>query len=189
MRLRMSLLVLVLALAVIATACSGDDDGGDATTTTADAAALESDTDDGDGTSSDSSGSSGASGTEENTSDATTTTVDLSVSVPEYSIVQREPGDEGDIVVVELDPESYDSLNDIDLQNVIADIVDEFPPVYEAYVIDSPDVAELVLLPADELDAEGQRLLDIHYLARLEEGFRIVYVGPFEDAASTILGS
>ena len=40
-------------------------------------------------------------------------------AVPTFSIVTREPGDEGDTVVVLLDPESYDTLTDIDLQNVL----------------------------------------------------------------------
>ena len=31
--------------------------------------------------------------------------------------------------------------------------------------------------------------LDIGYIARLEEGFRIVYVGPLEDSGVAILGS
>ncbi len=42
--------------------------------------------------------------------------------------------------------------------------------------------------PAD-IDEEGQRLLNLHYLVRLDEGFRITFVGPFSDSGSSTLGS
>ena len=34
-----------------------------------------------------------------------------------------------------------------------------------------------------------KRILAVHYLARLEDGFRIVYLGPFEDSGTAVLGS
>lgn len=125
------------------------------------------------------------------TTTSTTTTIAPSTVIPafpEYRIVQRIIAPEtGDIVVLLLDPHSYTSLSDLDLYDVIADAADRFPPIFEAYVVDSQAAADAVLL--EDPDADQLRELAAHYLARLEEGFRIVYVGPFEDSEEAVLGS
>jgi len=120
---------------------------------------------------------------------SSTTLAPLSAPVfPDYRITQRIIAPEtGDIVVILLDPTSYTSLSDLDLYDVIADAVDRFPPIFEAYVVDTRTAADAVLV--EEPDGEQQRELASHYLARLEDGFRIVYVGPFEDSEAAILGS
>ncbi len=103
-------------------------------------------------------------------------------------MVSRTDGNEGSTLVVLLDPESYDSLTDIDLQNVVAGVVEsEDEPVLEAHVVDDPEVADYVL--AENPNPRQTRQLDIHYLARLEDGFRIVFLGPFSDTGSVVLGS
>ena len=107
--------------------------------------------------------------------------------MPAYTILSREVGEEGDTVVVLLDKESYLSLSDIDLANVLTDLVDRFPPILTAHVIDDEAVAEAVL--ADEATEEEQALLDIHHLVRLEDGFRMVFLGPFADLPIAIIGS
>ena len=117
-----------------------------------------------------------------------TTTTSAAPGLPAYRIAYREEGETGDTVVVVLDPASYTSLSDIDLQDVIRDVYDEFPPVATAHVVDSADVVNLVLVDRELLESE-QALLDEHYLARLEDGIRIVYLGPFEDFPIAILGS
>ncbi|NNF65673.1 MAG: hypothetical protein HKN07_15625 [Acidimicrobiia bacterium] len=128
------------------------------------------------------------------TTTSTTEAVDTTVAdpppelgLPEYQIISRTPGEGGDTVVILLDPTSYDLLTDLDIQNVIGDVVERFPPILEAYVVDSNEVAEAVLLadPSEEQAA----LLDQHYFARLEEGFRMVFVGEFSAAGDAILGS
>ena len=107
---------------------------------------------------------------------------------PEYRIVERIVVPEtGDTVVLLLDPASYTSLSDLDIYEVIADAADRFPPILVAHVVDSPEAAEAVLL--EEPDAEQQRILEVHYLARLEDGFRIVYLGPFEESGTAVRGS
>ncbi len=174
----------LIAGMVVVTGCSGDD-GSESTTTTSSSGPAGGATtvvgaDDTDAT---------AATTPEA---ATSTTTQLPATtapfeVPGFTIVSRTPGEEGDTVVVLLDTDSYESLTDIDLQNVIADVVDEFPPVYEAHVVDSPVVVDFVT--AEELDDEQQQLLNVHYLVRLEEGFRIRYLGAFEANGVTILGS
>lgn len=155
-------------------ACSGDDEGEGTTTT---APPLSSTTTTTRGGTADPGGTTG--------SVETTTTVGSALSLPAYEIVRRDPGDAGDTVVVVL--ESDGTLTDIDLQNVVADIVDRFPPIYEAHVVDSPDAAAVVLDEAP--DAATLALLAEHYLVRLEEGFRIVFTGPFSTINSTVLGS
>ncbi len=120
------------------------------------------------------------------TSTAPTTTADLSdpPEFPEYTIVSREDGEAGDTVVVLI---GEGTLTDIDLANVLADVVDRFPPILTAYLVDHPDAATAVL--AEEPTAEQLELLDRHYLVRLEEGFRMVFEGPFADTPDVILGS
>lgn len=176
-----------VAVALIAGACSGDD--GSDTTTTSSGAPTDGETT---LTTSASVGDDGENGSGQDESGTTTsvpstTTTLAAFSVPAFTIVKRTPADEGDTVIVLLDTESYESLTDIDLQNVLSEVVDEFPPVYEAHVIDSAEVIDFV--NAADLDDEAQQLLNVHYLVRLEEGFRIRYLGQFEANGVSILGS
>lgn len=90
-------------------------------------------------------------------------------------------------MVLLLDPASYTSLSDLDLYEVIADAVDRFPPIFEAHVVDSQDAVSAVL--AEVPDEDQLKTLELHYLVRLEDGFRIVYLGPFEDSDDAVLGS
>lgn len=177
--MRLRTLLALLVLAALAASCSGDD--AEDTTTTASGGA---------GAATTLPGVTSPGGTSgEGIGDTTTSsTVDLGEPVtPEFSIVTREPGDDGDTVVVLLDDETYESLTDIDLQNVISEVVDDFPPVYEAHVVESQAAADAVL--AEEPTPEQQQTLDNDYLARLEEGFRIVFLGPFAESGAVILGS
>jgi ABC-type Fe3+-hydroxamate transport system substrate-binding protein len=122
------------------------------------------------------------------TSSTTTTVLQPEVSFPEYRIAERIISVEtGDTVVLLLDPASYTSLSDLDLYDVIADAVDRFPPIFEAHVVDSQDAVSAVL--AEEPDEDQQQTLESHYFARLEDGFRIVYLGPFDGTDDAILGS
>ena len=122
------------------------------------------------------------------TSPTTTTLPQEAPAFPEYRIAERIVAPEtGDTVVLLLDPASYTSLSDLDLYDVIADAVDRFPPILVAHVVDSPEAVPAVLLAQPDEDQE--LLLANHYLARLEDGFRIVYLGPFEDSGTAVLGS
>ena len=121
---------------------------------------------------------------------ATTTTeanTGAFVDFPEYEIVSRSESPDGDTLVILIDSDFDDALTDIDLQNLLADVVEMFPPVYEAFVVDSRAAANLVL--AEDLDEEAESVLEQHFLVRLEEGFRVVFTGPFEGARTLILGS
>lgn len=125
------------------------------------------------------------------TAPTTTTTLPQEPpAFPEYRIAERIIAPEtGDTVVLLLDPASYPAsgLTDLALYDVIADAADRFPPILVAHVVDSPDAVEAVLL--EQPDEDQELILANHYLARLEDGFRIVYLGPFEESGTAVLGS
>ena len=122
---------------------------------------------------------------------ATTTTTLAALAgptFPDYSIARRINATDGrDTVVVLLDPNSYQILSDVDLYDVVADVVDRFPPIFAAHVVDSPEAADAVL--AEEPTEEELQILSEHYLLSLEEGFRLVYHGPFAELGTAVLGS
>ena len=165
---------------LLAAACSGDDEGDETTTTTLDPA----------GTITTLSAAGGDSETTEaspTTSTTTTTTEAPELAFPEYRIISREAGDNGDTVVVLLDPNTYESLSDIDIHNVMSDLVEQFAPIFEAHIVETQAAADALFVeePTEEQNTE----LANSYIARLEEGFRIVYVGRFEESGVAILGS
>lgn len=126
------------------------------------------------------------------TSAEPTTTTTLApiteLSAPEYQIVSRSPLEEGgDEVVVLLDPTSYDSLTDIDVFELIAEVVEVFPPIGVLHVVDDPTAANVVVDP--DASAAARASLDLHYLARLENGSQVTYLGPFASSGTTVLGS
>lgn len=125
------------------------------------------------------------------TTEPTTTTTLAPItelSAPSYRIVERTPTDgPGDEVVVLLDPSSYDSLTDLDVYDVIAEVVELFPPVAIVHVVDAPAAANIV---ANPVATEEERVAAApNYLARLDDGFRITYLGPFASSGTAVLGS
>jgi hypothetical protein len=159
---------VVTGLILLATACSS---GADDTTTTT-TAVIDTTT------------------TVPSTSTSTSTTLaPLSEpTFPDYAIARRVDSEDGrDTVVVLLDPDSYNVLSDVDLHDVLAEVVDRFPPVYTAHVVDSADAVDAVL--AVEPTEEQLQVLSEHYLVSLEDGFRIVFQGPFAELGTTVLGS
>ncbi|MDH3730114.1 MAG: hypothetical protein OES13_03150 [Acidimicrobiia bacterium] len=102
-------------------------------------------------------------------------------SFPEFTIVERT---EDDVLVVAVPPGTY---TDLDLQNLVGEMVERFAPVNGLHIIDDLAATQLVL--ADSVSAEEQALLDLHYFLRLEDGFRMVYLGPFAEVGEVILGS
>ncbi|MGI9665837.1 MAG: hypothetical protein ACR2N2_01890 [Acidimicrobiia bacterium] len=110
------------------------------------------------------------------------------LSAPEYQIVQRIESDSGgDEVVALLDPDSYGTLTDLDLFDLIAEITEQFPPVTTLHVVDDPAAANVVADP--DASEEARAVLNEHYFARLDNGFRITYLGPFASSGTVVLGS
>jgi len=177
MRLIVTYFSVLLVVALLGAGCSGDEADDTTTTTVAPSTTA--------------AGSAGTPAPGGGSDGSTTTTAavdeETSFSIPAYEVVNRVEGDQGATVVVLLDPATYTALTDVDLQNVIEDVIDRFPPVYEVHVVDDISAADLVL--ADGVQPAQQEILDEHYLVRLEEGFTIVYVGPFSDFPVTIIAS
>jgi hypothetical protein len=121
--------------------------------------------------------------------ETTTTTQPLStLTPPAYAIVSRVETDApGDTVVVLLDAESYTSLTDIDLYDIVAEVVDLFPPISAIHIVD--DVAAVNIVANPESTPEEITLIGDNYLVRLEDGFKITYLGPFTASGTAILGS
>jgi hypothetical protein len=182
---RILVVVVISAVsAVSAAGCSGDDAEESTTTSSLDPVTTLAASD-----VSTPASNSGAATSEAPTGDAGSTTPSTEgLGPPGYEIASRTDGDDGDTVVVLLDPDSYTSLSDIDLQSVIRDVYDKFPPIATVHLVDSDEVVELVLTERVLTDDE-MALLDQHYFARLEDGIRIVFLGPFDDYDIAILGS
>lgn len=112
---------------------------------------------------------------------AVTTTSAPAFSLPDFTVVERT---DEDVLVVAVPPATY---NDIDLRNLVEEVVERFAPVNGLHIIDDEAIADLVLL--ETVTSAEQVLLDEHYFLRLEEGFRMVFVGPFAEVGEVILGS
>lgn len=182
----MRVTTIVGVVTMLAAGCSGDEGGDDSTTTLADpvttleaAPASSAVTQPGDATS-----TSGATGV----GTTSTTSATPAPGLPGYEIAHREEGERGATVVVLLDPTSYTSLSDLDLHDVIRDVYDQFPIVGTAHVVDDEGAVDLVLSGATLTDEE-LGFLEQHYFARLEDGLRIIYEGPFDEFPIAILGS
>jgi hypothetical protein len=67
--------------------------------------------------------------------------------------------------------------------------VQRFAPIATLHIVDSDDGVALVLVPEADLTAADAAVLEVHYLARLEEGFRLVFEGPFAEVDAVIIGS
>ena len=174
------LLPVLLLTGIVAAACSGG--GGDAgSTTTAPDAGFTSTT----STTMSDGGSTTTSTTADTSSTTSTTTTDPS-GVAVYSIERRIVGSSGDTVVVLLEPGTY---SDLDLQNVVTDVIERFAPIAQLHIVDDPGAVELVLLSEEQLTPEQTTVLAEHYFVRLEDGFRLVYEGPFDTFGEVILGS
>jgi hypothetical protein len=170
--------IVVGTLVTLVASCSGDDDAVDDSavvtttgvtiTTLADSVEV-------------------AGSSAQTTTSSTTSTTSPELSFPEYRIISREASDSGDVVVVLLDTATYESLSDIDVHNVMSDLVEQYAPVFEAHIVETQAAADALFV--EEPTEVQQTALDNDYIARLEEGFRIVYVGPLEASGVAILGS
>jgi len=121
---------------------------------------------------------------------ATTTTIPPSptstVPPPRYSIEARTRAASGDTVVVLVEPGDY---GEAQLEFVVVDAVERFAPIGTLHVVDHSAAVSLVLEASEDLETEQQAFLAEHYLVRLEEGFRMIFQGPFDDLGEIVLGS
>jgi hypothetical protein len=118
------------------------------------------------------------------------TTTSTTFPIPDeigYSIVKRIDGTNGDTVVVLLDPATYSSLTDIDLLGIIQDVIEAFPPILEAHIVDTREAADAVL--AENPTDEQKAALVENYLLVLEDGINVTFLGPFASFGTDLLGS
>ena len=162
--------LLLFGLALIAAACSDSSD----TTTTTTALVVTSTTEATEGTAP--GGSAQAT-----TVPVGTTTTSPEFSLPDFTIVERT---DDNVLVVAVPPGTY---TDLDLQNLVNEIVERFAPVNGMHIVDDPEIADLVL--AESVSTAQQEQLDDNYFLRLEEGFRMVFLGPFAGVEDVIIGS
>jgi len=90
-------------------------------------------------------------------------------------------------VIVLLDPETYGTLTDLDLYDLIAEVVELFPPIAVVHVVDDAAAGNIVANP-DASEAE-RNTVAANYLARLDDGVKIIYLGPFASSGTAVLGS
>jgi hypothetical protein len=129
-------------------------------------------------------------GTEAADTSTTTTTEPPKtiLAAPDYRIVDRIEGEgTGDTVIVLLDSDTYDSLTDLDLYDLIAEVVELFPPIAVVHIVDDAAAAN-VIANAEASEAE-RNAVKANYLARLDDGVQITYLGPFASSGTAVLGS
>ena len=132
------------------------------------------------------------------TSSSTTTSTSLP-PLPDvlYSIEARRTGQGGDTVLVLLPAGTY---SDLDLEVIMLDVIERFAPITTAYVVDTldtdgdgernaPTVVLEVLERSGGFTAPEASFRADHYFLTLQDGFRVLWRGPFADLAPVILGS
>lgn len=172
----------LMALALVAAACRGGDDDSAATTIAdADAAGVTTTvivTPTGDG-----SGDGEETGDGQEPATTTTATTQVVSGTPTYEVAEVLESDEGDTLIVVVEPGSY---TEVELSNLVFDIVDRFQPL-GAVVVDDPEAVPLVM--AEELSEEDQAFLDGHTFLRITDGVEVTFSGPYEDIAGITVGS
>ena len=132
--------------------------------------------------------------------DATSTTTTTStppLPTLRYSIEARRTGPGGDTVLVLLPPGTY---SDLDLEDIMSEVVERFAPIATAYAVDTLDtdgdgvrnpatVVLGVLERSSGFSTAETAFRSDHFFLALEDGFRVVFQGPFEDLPPVILGS
>ena len=182
---RTALVAGLLAVALIAAACDrGEDTPGTttlpgATSSAASVAAADPASEPASSGTSEASADAAA-GTSDDPDEDSGTTVD---GMPSYEVVERVESDDGDELVVVVEPGTY---TNVELQNLVFDIVDRFQPL-TAVVVDDPDAAALVL--AEDRSDEDQTFLDEHTFLELVDGVDVTFRGPYSDLAGLVIGS
>jgi hypothetical protein len=172
--MRFRLLTLIALTVLLTAACSGDDPelstdstivvGGSDTTMPAGEATTT--TPPGDGTS------------------PPTTLVGETVSG--HDVVNEIPNDDGVERHIVIPNGAY---TDVDLENFVLDLLEQYPDLHGAEIFDDATAAEAFLVPEDERTEEEVALLERHHFVTLTGRARIDYRGPFAEFPGGAIGS
>jgi hypothetical protein len=103
-----------------------------------------------------------------------------------YTIVAREPGDDGETVYIVIGPGAY---TDVDLENFLGDLYEEGIATDGAEVFDDAAAADAYLKPEAERTPEEVELIEQHHFVSLVGGSIIRFQGPFAESGEFVLGS
>lgn len=172
--MRFRLVTLIALTALLGAACSGDDPelstdstivvGGSDTTVPAGEATTT--TPPGDGTS------------------PPTTLVGEPVSG--HDVVNEIPNDDGVERHIVIPNGAY---TDVDLENFVLDLLEQYPDLHGAEIFDDATAAEAFLVPEDERTDEEAALLERHHFVTVTGRARIDYRGPFAEFPGGAIGS
>lgn len=173
--MRIRSLALIAVLALVGVACDGDDPelstestivtGGTGTTTPP-------------GTATTTDGAGGA------TTAPPTTLVGQTVA--EHDVVNEVENDDGVERHVVIPDGAY---TDIDIENFVIDLLEQYPDLYGAEVFDDAAAAEAFLVPEAERTEEQTTLLEDHHFVSLTGRARIDFRGPFAEFPGGAIGS
>ncbi|MCE2525920.1 MAG: hypothetical protein J4G00_00060 [Actinomycetia bacterium] len=104
----------------------------------------------------------------------------------EFQRVRQVPTRDGNLVFLEIPAGDY---TDIDLQNLVLSVYEEWDDLYELHVVDNGDVVDVLVKAEEERTPEEKELLDRHYLVSLLEGSVLRFQGPFANLEGFIIGS
>lgn len=172
--MRIRFLTLIALLALVGAACDGDDPqlSTDSTIVTGG----------GDTTVPD-----GTSTTTEPGNDGTSPPTTLvGETVSDFEIVNEIPNDDGVERHIVIPDGAY---TDVDLENFVIDLIEQFPDLFGAEIFDDATAAEAFLVPEDERTDEESALLERHHFVTLTGRARIDFRGPFSEFPGGAIGS
>lgn len=174
--MRIRSLALIVVLALVGVACDGDDPelstestivtGGTGTTTPPPDSATTTN---------------GAGG---GTTAPPTTLVGEPVA--EHEVVNEIETDDGVERHVVIPDGAY---TDIDIENFVIDLLEQYPDLYGAEVFDDAAAAEAFLVPEGERTEDQTALLEDHHFVSLTGRSRIDFRGPFSEFPGGAIGS
>lgn len=172
--MRIRLLALISLLALVAAACNGDEPelSSDSTIVTG---------------GSDTTAPPGSTTTTGPGSDGTSPPTTLvGETVTEHEVVEEIPNDDGVERHIVIPNGAY---TDVDLENFVIDLIEQYPDLHGAEIFDDAAAAEAFLVPEDERTEEQVALLERHHFVTLTGRARIDFRGPFADFPGGAIGS
>lgn len=171
--MRIRFLTLIALLALLGAACDGDEPE-----LSTDSTIVAGDTD-----TTALAGPSTTAGPGDGTSPPTTLVGEV---VTDYEIVEEIPNDDGVERHIVIPDGAY---TDVDLENFVIDLIEQYPDLFGAEIFDDTAAAEAFLVPEEERSEEEVALLERHHFVTLTGRARIDFRGPFAEFPGGAIGS